>query len=507
MIAAWGRMAAQVSVYPPVLYPGINVITITAESGLSNIDASIDGGRWGHLVTGYENSRLRIISAPTFVQCGKKATFMVLVKTPRVNVSIELQVRDCDGDSRGFDIDLSESWVIDRQDFGTVNTGTTDCEVFSVRSSGALAIILDSVVSPSPRFPISYLMQRPPVRINAGASYRYNVCFSATAPGVYKMPILTYIRRKYPAGGFTNFIVADTAYVTVVGSPIIAAVPTPPKPRPTGPRVLVAPPPQIIIPRPPPKPDTPRVIPPVLAARARSVPVVPEPPEPARRAASEPLPGIPIPGELTDPTSHRVVLMPTARSVDSGRFFLSNYELGGFLAGYGATDRLTLLGGFAYVPSFINYNLVGTLGGRYEMFREGIIRAALGAQGSYSRSDVSSIVLLSPYAVVSVGDDDRRGSVAVSYAWRHHTPLDTTVIPFDRSAVVVALGGDYRIANHWKLAGELYVIGDANVQPVVLAARYFTKRFAIDGGLGLDLGMGNGEGVKLGPVVTATWVW
>jgi len=502
---AMGRATAQISIYPPVLYPGINVVTITADEGLVSINASINGGRWGTLTTGYETPRVRVISSPTFARCARKASFMILVKSPSNPVEIELQVRDCQGNSRSLDIEISETWQIDRQNFGQVRTGSTACQAFSVRSQGG-EVILDSVMSPSAQFPIRYTMQRPPIRLRGGGTYYYDVCFTATTPGVYKMPIYTYIRRQYPAGGFTNFIVADTAYVTVVGAPIAALPPTPRPPKPTSP-VLIAPPRPLIIPKPPPKPEPPRVIPPVVAARARTVPTIVAEPVAAGSASPDPMIAPEIPESITDPTTHRVVLMPTARSLDSGRIFVSNYELAGFLAGYGVGDRLTLLAGGAYVPEFISRNVVGTAGGRYEFFRRGIVRAAAGAQANYARSETSTIVLLSPYAVASIGDDDRRASLALGYTWRHHTPIDSTVVPFNRQAAVLALGGDYRIGRNWKLAAEAYLLEDADLRPFVLTARYFTRSFAIDAGLGLAAGSGADRGVTLAPVVTATWVW
>jgi hypothetical protein len=315
------------------------------------------------------------------------------------------------------------------------------------------------------------------------------------------MPILVYLRRRYPAGGHTSFIVADTAFVNVV--------PTATGPRPSPPIAvrrrtrppssqLIAQPPLIILP--PPK-DTVRVIPKVIPSTARAVPLVLDTLRAVPSTPGEPY-AVVAEEELTDPTTHRAILMPTARSIDSGKVFISNYDLVGWLAGYGVNDRLTLLAGFLYLPRFINYNVVATAGGRYELYREGIVRGALGMQANYSRSDVSTIVLLSPYGVVSLGDDDRRVSAALAYTWRHHTPAEGE--PFNRQAAVLAIGGDYRIGHNWKIAAEGYLLESAGTQPLAVALRYFTDRFAIDAGVGL----GATEGVvRVAPVVAGTWVW
>jgi hypothetical protein len=256
------------------------------------------------------------------------------------------------------------------------------------------------------------------------------------------------------------------------------------------------------------KVDTPRVIPKVIATRARSVAVILPPPVSAG-AVTEPLPDPPLPDEpVTDPTTHRVLLMPTARSIDSGKFFVANYDLAGFLFGAGLGERTTLLGGVLYVPGSAGHNLVITAGGRYEVYREGILRGAVGAQAGYSESNISSIILASPYAVISVGDDDRRASIAAGYSWRRHTPKDALLGAFSQQAAVVAVGGDYRIGGNWKIVGEAYLLQDANYQPLVVTLRYFTRHVAIDGGVGVDLGLsGEKRSGLLLPVITATWVF
>jgi hypothetical protein len=217
----------------------------------------------------------------------------------------------------------------------------------------------------------------------------------------------------------------------------------------------------------------------------------------------------PVEAPLVDPTTHRVVVMPTARSVDSGKVFVANYDVAGFLFGFGLSDRLTLLGGFAYVPSFISYNLVATAGGRYEILRQDYLRMAIGAQFNYSRSDASSIVLGAPYLVTSIGDDDQRASLALGYSWRHHTPADSTIDPFNRQAAIVAIGGDYRVARHWKVAAEAYLLEEANYQPLIATLRYFDDHFAIDAGLAIDLAISGPkrDGVGVAPVVSIMWVW
>lgn len=499
LAAATPSLHAQISVYPPVLYSGTNILTITAPNGLNKVTGYI-GGRWTNLVTGLSAPYIRITSGATFIQCGTKVTFGVLLKTTRPVGLLQLRVEDCKGNIKYFDFRESETWNVYREEFGNVPQGSNACHTFRVEARGT-NLIIDSVSSPSPLFVIRYTNGRPPLRVRSGNIYEYDVCFDAKNLGYVKMPILVYIRRNYPAGGQTNFIVADTAYVNVItpGSkrpPPIAAVRKRTRPPSSE---LVAPPPLIVIE--PPK-DTVRVIPKVSTTIARSVQMIPDTFRTVPREESEQIP-IAVEESVTDPTTHRTILLPTARPIDSGKIFVSSYDLAGWLVGYGVTDRLSLLGGFLYVPRFIDYNVVGTIGGRYELYREGPVRGALGAQGSFSKSDLSTITVLSPYAVVSVGDDDKRASVVLGYTWRRHTPVDAA--SFDKVAAVLGIGGDYRIGRNWKIAGEGYLLESANYQPLVVALRYFTDRFAIDGGIGVAVGS---EGsVRVAPVVTGTWVW
>ncbi|MEO5931537.1 MAG: hypothetical protein ABIR47_16505 [Candidatus Kapaibacterium sp.] len=500
-----------ITIYPDELYSGLNTVTITAPEGLASIQFTDGRGSPGPLLTGRETSQYRVVTGPTFTRCATKTTFMIYVKDISRTLSLYFRVADCEGNSSRLRLSMDETWEVFREDFGTVVLGAPACHMFTVASRMG-DFILDSVASPSKLFTIHYTAARPPLRLHNGQQYHYDVCYIGTRTGPIKMPIFTYLRRSSPAGGMGTFLVADTALINVVlprERPI--AVNRPPvRPRP---QVLLAPPVDIIIPKAIPRPvvkiDTPRVIPKVIASRARSVAVIlPSPVSVSTGTA--PIPAPPLPDEpIADPTTHRVLLMPTARSIDSGKFFVANYDLAGFLVGAGLGDRTTLLGGVLYVPGSTSHNLVLTGGGRYEVYRKGIVRGAVGAQAGYSESNISSIILASPYAVISVGDDDRRASLAAGYSWRRHTPKDTLLGPFSQQAAVLAVGGDYRIGGNWKIVGEAYLLQDASYRPLVVTLRYFTSHLAIDGGVGVDLGIA-GEarrGVTVLPVITATWVF
>lgn len=520
LIAAPGLARAQSSVSPDVLYSGMNVLTVTAPKGIRQIMGWV-AGRWQTLHTGLGAPYIKITSGPVFASCAKRATLTVFIMRTQPARLFRLRVVDCEGSIRYFGFEDSEEWNVYREQFGNVTLGTTACHTFRV-DTRATTVVIDSVTSPSPLFQIRFTGNRPPLRVRVGGSYLYDVCFRATKLGFTKMPIMVYLRRKYPAGGYTNFIVADTAYVNVIPAPNNRPVPItiqqPPRPKP---RVLVAQPKPVIINRPKPvlrpKPPTPKPVlrvdtlrpPPTIAfVESRSTSIVPA----LADTAMPPTAGVDMPlapiETVSDPTPHRVVLMPTARSVDSGKVFVANYEGAGWLAGYGLNDRTTVLAGFAYVPDFIQYNLVFTAGGRYEFVRDGNLRVAAGVQANYSQTKLSTIVLAAPYVVASLGDDDQRVTAGCGYTWRRHTPSDSTA-PFEKTAVAAGLGGDYRFAERWKVAAEAYFLQDATYQPIVATLRYFGRSFALDAGLGFDLALSNASDgtIRVAPIVSATFVW
>jgi hypothetical protein len=455
---------------------------------------------------------LRVTAGPSINRCARRATFTVYVSDISRNVGLRLRITDCDDDDDEIDLVLDQPWNVYFEDFGKMTLGESRCHQFTVEPRGN-SYIIDSIVSPSALFTIRYTARRPPVRVYD--VYHYDVCFKATRAGVTTRPILVYLHRNQPAGGYSNFIVADTAYVDVrvPAGPPAAPKPVLPKPVPKPvPRkpVLVAVPPPVIIQKPVPKPDTAVVVrrPDIARVGLREFhfdPVMPPAEQPAA-VRSEPAPALLLPEFLSDPTPFRTILLPTARSIGQGKGFVASYDLAGWLLGYGLTDRLSLLGGFLYVPRFISNTLAVTAGAKYEFHNEEPFRLAAGMQFNFSRTDLSSISLASPYLVGSVGDDDQRASLTLGYSWRHHEQADGET--FGRRAAIVGIGGDYRIGFHWKLAAEAALLESSDLQPLIVTARYFSDSFTIDFGVGANLNPSREvTGLRVGPIVNAIWVW
>ena len=490
-------------IYPTALYSGMNPLTVYAVDGISKIEMRTRSG-WKPISIGYTTRFYRILTSPIFGYCATQATFSVWVERIDHDFEIEIRVTDCDGSKRTYDLSLENTWSLYHEDFGTVTLDDKPCHTFVVESIGG-DFIVDDVESPSRQFSIRYPFKKPPVRIRGSKTYRYSVCFKPERIGRIKVPINVLIRRGQPVGKYTTYVVADTAYVNVINpsrphrpNPDPPTVTPPPRPKPKPPK------------RPPGGPEPPPA-PPPQAFPTEPIPGEPPFPDSAGPLISEmpisvdTVPIDPLPEFVHDPTTFRTILTPTARSLGKGRGFLASYDVAGIVAGYGPTERLTLIGGGVFVPSFISKTVAATLGGKYELYRSPVFRVAGGIQGNLSSTDQSDILSVAPYVTANWGTLDYSATITAGYSWRRHTPSDTAVPPFEQRAALVGVGGDYRFARHWKVAGEAFLLENSEFQPVALTLRWFNNRFAVDGGLAFDLTPD--DGLQVVPVVSGIWTW
>jgi hypothetical protein len=433
-----GAIAQEATYYPPRLYPGVNVVTITNPRGIDRITA--------------RSSRRTTVDVPSLNGCPTKVDVRITVNSSATGEEVDFTLFDCDGHFASQTLQSMENWTILHERTGRVELGRDTCLRCRIESSDDR--IVDSIVVRDPRFTVRMPSPRGPWRVEGGIPFNYQVCYRPTRVDTTTEMIRLYIRRDYASGGLTNY---------VIEKPITAVGVLPPEPK----------------------------------------PVVRNEPQ---------LPALP---PLEDPTTFRNIVMPTAEPVEKGKFFLGTYDLAGWLAGYGATDRLTVIGGGAFVPEFIGRVAVGTIGGKYELVRTDQLRLAAGFQYGYSSTAESNISASTPFAVISYGDRRNRISLAAGYSWKHHT---TPQESFERNASIVAIGGDFTIARGWKLAAETYMIESSGLAPLALTARYFTERFALDFGFGIDLSGGNdvrstgtlsGEirDLRIAPILSAIWVW
>ncbi len=442
------------------------------------------------------------MKGPSFDRCATKASFSLFVERIDRSITVRFRVKKCGGGSERYSLSLQNTWNLFHENFGTVTLNDRPCHTFLVQADGG-NFVIDRVESPSRQFVIEYPFRAPPIEIIGRRTYRYSVCFTPTKVGRIKVPIYVHIRRDQPVGKYKTYIVADTAYVNVV----------------KGRESRPDPPIQIQRPEPPPKPRAPKPPP-----GGPKTPPVPTP----NLGFAEPIDGPPLVSEdhvvvlrepapvetvtlptyerpIFDPTTFRRLLSPSARPIGEGKGFLASYDLAGLLAGYGVTDDLSLLAGGAWTPEGLGDFSAMSLGAKYLLVEEGDFLLSAGLQGNRTSTPASDVISVAPYVAADIGTRDYSVGGTVSYSWRRHLPSDTTIAPFERRALILGLGGDYRFARHWKIAAEGFFVSASEVEPVGLTLRWFNERIAVDAGVVLDLIPE--DGVTVAPLVSGVWTF
>ena len=435
MIVLSGVMYGQAaSSYPTELYSGENIITLKAPGGIRSIQANFDS-LTSSLTEIHGMGGIGDLSG-----CPDSHKVQLRLNTASQPVNVRFTVIDCAGRQHQV-ILTNKTWRLDEVPFPDAEVGDTICRPFQIGLTGIVSEYLDSI-----SIPMDQVFQRysfpPPLPLRAGSNYRYTVCFVAEKPGEYRFPVMTWIRRTQPAGGYTNYAVSDTGVVRVL-------------PKRKGPELS-----RIDI-------DT---------------------------AGSE------NPEPVTDPTTFRSIAVPNAVIPPRGKWFVGNYDLLGWTGGYSVANELLLFAGGA-PPLPDDW---GGING--DMFWAGAAGAKLGTSfgkfsiaGGYAFAvstldkeltpdELDSRIYLNiPFAAVSYGTDDSRVSLTGGVALKRHSTWvleDNHRVEFDTAAYFGALGGDYRFARHWKVAGEFALMQTLDVAPLLVTARYFTNTFAIDAGLG-----------------------
>ncbi len=427
-------------VYPTRLYPGDNVITVRNPAGIERIQI--------------DRSARTTVTMPKITGCPKEVEIRIALQGAVGQENLNMIVFDCSGSISSESL-VSEDWNIRHERTGPVELNSDTCLQCRIESSSVK--VVDSIVTEGEHLRVVMPPKEGGEWVARGNSFRYQICYSATAVESRNEMVRLYIRRDEPNGGLTNYVIEKP--FTVTG-------------------------------------------------------VLPPPPPPPKKISRKDSIAMTLP-PLVDPTTFRNIIMPTAEPVGKGKTFLASYEVVGLLAGYGVTEKLTVMGGGAFVPEFVSKLVVGTIGARYEIFSEGDLKGAAGLQFGYTSIPESQISVTAPYAVLSYGDRENRLSLAVGYAWKRHvTPFET----FNRNAAVLALGGDVTVARGWKIAAETYAIESSGLAPVAATVRWFSERLSIDAGLAVNLAAdsdvrstgalsGEIDNLPVAPIVSAIWVW
>ncbi len=201
----------EIQAYPTELYSTDNVITLINPDGIQAIKPIFDS------VTA---SLVKIKSVDDLSSYPDTATVHLYLYTVAQSVNVQFLVTDAKG--RRSKVFLSNrTWQIDEVSFPEVMVGDTVCQPFQVGTAfggpngSGTGEFLDSI---SMSVPEAWLRSSypPPIQIRPNSTYRYRVCFSAPVAGDYKFAVIGWMRRAQPAGGFTNYPVADRALVTVL---------------------------------------------------------------------------------------------------------------------------------------------------------------------------------------------------------------------------------------------------------------------------------------------------
>jgi WD40 repeat protein len=199
--------------------------------------------------------------------------------------------------------------------------------------------------------------------------------------------------------------------------------------------------------------------------------------------------------EYVDPTTFRTIATPNAIIPQRGRFVAGSYDLVGVMAGYVPIDHVMVFAGGA-VPlpddwSGVNGVMYGAYGlgvkaGFPVSERLDVAAGLVWGRSVFDRDETpdsveSTITALTPFAAISYGDDDSRFSVTAGYSMKTHRIILAGEI--ERNALVISAGGDYRIANRWKVAAEVLSVESLGYVPVAVTARYFGHTWALDAGL------------------------
>ena len=228
-----------------------------------------------------------------------------------------------------------------------------------------------------------------------------------------------------------------------------------------------------------------------------------------------------------DPTTFRTVAIPNAVIPPAGTFIAGSYDLLGLMAGYSFTDNIMILaGGAPPLPD----DWGGTNGSAFGAYSIGLkgnlhlndrLQVAAGFQWGASfyeeestPEDDSRIITPTLYGAISYGNDDRRISLTGGYAFKRHTtlvdPATGLIDEFPKEAPIIALGGDWRVGDRWKLAAEGVYMKTVGTAPIITTARWFGKTWALDFGaawLLIETGEDTPPSFPVAPLISFVWVY
>lgn len=197
---------------------------------------------------------------------------------------------------------------------------------------------------------------------------------------------------------------------------------------------------------------------------------------------------------LTDPTTFRSILLPSAVVPKQGTLSTGVYDVLGLFVGYSVTDFLMVqAGGSLPLPT----KWLGETGYDASLSTAWSLGAKLGIEiadnvilgGGYQFGTSyydqefsplleSKITFNAVWSSVGLGTDDSRLNVYLGYTFKNHqTSYEGSFIA---DATTVGAAYDIRMGEHWKLCSEVFFMRTMTLVPVTFTARYFRQDDAFE---------------------------
>ncbi|MBK6292733.1 MAG: VWA domain-containing protein [Ignavibacteria bacterium] len=224
---------------------------------------------------------------------------------------------------------------------------------------------------------------------------------------------------------------------------------------------------------------------------------------------------------LSDPTTFRGILLPTAVIPPKGTFTSGVYDVLGLTGGYSITDNvMATIGGVLPLPNRwfgasgydASWSAAWSLGAKagFVISPDIVVGGGYQLGQSYYDQDVSEkleskITFNALWATAGWGNDDSRLNTYLGYAFKYHTTGYEG--SYNADATIFGVGYDRRLGYHWKICGEVFFMRTMTFVPITVTARYFDAVQAFEFGLTVTGIAASGAEASSWPVIPmVSWV-
>jgi hypothetical protein len=192
-----------------------------------------------------------------------------------------------------------------------------------------------------------------------------------------------------------------------------------------------------------------------------------------------------------DPNPTRLLVGPTARSLDQGQVYLDSFGISLPFVQVGITNRVSMGAGAPLLFPGVTPGDVFWLTPKVQVFRGEQNQAAVGVFHVKAGDEASGIA----YGVMTHGAPDGAVTLGVGYTYRARPDAEG-------GAAIVMIGGERRVSPRVKLITENYLSRGGGL--VNGGLRLFRSHASIDLGLGAAF---DGSGVYLLPVIRLAYTF